>query len=95
MKQKGASLKIKIGSISDDGFLESFDYKFSNYQFSYDDRINDFIKLNEERLIYVGKNKADNSEFIIFLFDLYNDLKNMKIRVFKFKDKMNLDHYCF
>ena len=66
----GASLKIKIGSISGDGFLESFDYKFSNYQFSYDDRINDFIKLNEERLIYVGKNKADNSEFIIFLFDL-------------------------
>jgi len=50
--------------------------------FDKDNRLNDFIEIRKNKLAYIGK--SDDTIFSIVLFDIYNDFKNMKVRLFQF-----------
>ena len=77
------SLEIKIGYIeSSNTFTTKLTKSFGDYYFYNDDMLNDFIKINDERLAYIGVDKDISNKFKILLFDLYNDYNNMNIRVY-------------
>ena len=75
------------------GYLENKKKFLSYLNFSFDknlitrSRINSFIKLNNNRLSYIGVVAENISKFCIILFDLYNTFQNMKIRVFYYDIK--------
>ena len=75
------------------GYLENKKKFLSYLNFSFDknlitrSRINSFIKLNNNRLSYIGVVAKNISKFCIILFDLYNTFQNMKIRVFYYDIK--------
>ena len=80
------NLEIKIGYIyNNTEFKTNLSHKFSNYNIYYDCTLSDFIKINNNRLAYIGKSEDNDSIFKIILFDLYNNIQNMKIRIFNFE----------
>ena len=76
------SLTLNIGYVENIAFKTKLTYYFNQFEFESDSQLNDFIKINENRLAYIGK--YDYSTFGIILIDIYNDIKNMKIRIFYF-----------
>ena len=77
------SLKINIGYIEySSTFKSKLNFYFSSQSFEYDNSLNDFIKITNNRLAYIGK--SDTSIFCIILLDIYNNAQNMKIRIFNF-----------
>ena len=89
-------LRIEVGQIQDNSsFIIIIKYTFSGYR-NYYNELNDFIKINNNRLAYIGK--SDTSILSIILFDLYNNEQNMKIRIFYFdliKHTIKSDFECF
>ena len=75
-------LDLKVGYIQENNFKTKLHYSFQDYNFYYYDRLNDFVKLRDERLAYLGN--STNSYLGIILIDLYNNFQSMKIRVFYF-----------
>ena len=77
------SLYLNIGTISDN--CQSFNKKIykniNKYFFNYDILLNDFIKINSERLIYISSSVNKNLIYIL-LIDLYNDYYSMNIRAY-------------
>ena len=77
-------LKLKIGKIdSDYVFNEMLTKEISEYTFQIDVLLNDFVKVNEERFIYIGLSESTFDTIFLLLFDLYNNYNNMKIRLYE------------
>ena len=77
-------LKLKIGKIdSDYVFNEMLTKEISEYTFQIDVLLNDFVKVNEERFIYIGLSESTFDTISLLLFDLYNNYNNMKIRLYE------------
>ena len=81
-KMNGNSLELKIGytNIEKKIFNASFTQNFENNNFFYTLLLNDFIKVDDERLAFIGVKYKDLFHFIILLFDLYDNYNFMKIR---------------
>ena len=65
---------------------KNFDNKYYKFQAEY--FLNDIIKINDNRFSFISSSDNRN-ELYIFLFDLYNEDKNMKLRVFR----LNINDY--
>ena len=76
------SLTLKIGYVENTAFKTKLTYNFNQFEFESNSQLNDFVKINENRLAYIGQH--DDSIFGIILIDIYNDIKNMKMRIFYF-----------
>ena len=89
IKQDYNALELKIGNIDYNNrtFINIFKISFNDYKFEYHHLLNDFIKVTDERLAYIGVTCNDFSKFNILLFDLYNN-SNMIIR----KYNLNLNN---
>ena len=59
---------------------KNVDNKYYKFQAEY--FLNDIIKINDNRFSFISSSDNRN-ELYIFLFDLYNEDKNMKLRVFR------------
>jgi len=71
------SLKLKIRNINSDyGFSEKLSKELSEFNFKTNVTLNDFVKLNEERVIFVGLSSTSFQKLIILLIDLYNNYNN-------------------
>ena len=78
------SLTLKIGTISNTYSFEAKLTKYINeYYFRTDDRINEFIKVNDERFIYIAFKETTLTDMTILLIDLFNNYNNIKIREYK------------
>ena len=78
-----SGLKMKIGYIDPSSqFKEKFSHEFSSYSFYTEEILNDFIKINDERLAYLGVIVNEPTKFKILLIDLYNNYQNLIIRAF-------------
>ena len=77
-----SSLEINIGNIGS-SFQSKFTRSFNEYSFNYDVKLNDLVKINDERFAFVTQSSNQLNIFYILLFDLYNEYKNMKIRVYQ------------
>ena len=82
--------EIMVGRIvSSDGVNYSFNSMFrknfgNNYYYLQAEYLlNDIIKINDNRFSFISSSN-DRQVLYIFLFDLYNEDKNMKLRVFQF-----------
>ena len=80
--KSGTSLEINIGIIGDP-FQSKLTKSFSEYSFNYDVKLNDLVKINDERFAFITLPLNKMNIFYILLFDLYNEYKNMKIRVYQ------------
>lgn len=76
------SLEINIGNI-ETSFQTKFTKSFSEYSFNYDVKLSDLVKINDERFAFITVSSDKMNIFYILLFDLYNEYKNMKIRVYQ------------
>jgi len=78
------SLKLKIGNITQDySFIDILTKELNEFNFKTNVTINDFVKMNEERFIFVGLSSTSSQLLSILLIDLYNNYNNMKIRSFE------------
>ena len=76
-------LKMRIGSIEPNNTFQTIFFKeFNNYSFYIEECLNDFIKINDERLASCSVNVDQPKYFQIFIFDLYNNYQSIKIRVY-------------
>ena len=82
-EKKKYSLEIKIGYIESNIFQVKIRVPLHEYNFMFEDILNDFIKINDERLAYVGIRGKPSKDFKILLFDLYNNYEDMNIRVYE------------
>ena len=79
--QSSNSLKLKIGNINtDNSFTDILNKELTEFYFKTNDLLNDFVKINEERFIFVGLPSTFSQSLSILLIDLYNNYNNMKIR---------------
>ena len=91
------SLCLKIGFITNENtnFNVLFSENLDQNNFIIFELINDFIKINDERLAFIGVKYNDAFNFNILLFDLYDNYKYMKIRKYDInlnnKYKINLE----
>ena len=84
---------LKIGSIDESSYTFTllFEKTISNYEFNNNViLLNDLLKINDNRFSFVTVSK-DSTTLYVFLFDIYNNNQNMKIRIFK----PNLTNYKF
>ena len=78
------NIKVKIGNINNDyTFTKKLSRDITEYKFQYDVLLNDCVKVNEERFIYIGLAESTSEELSILLFDSYNNYDNMKIRLYE------------
>ena len=79
------SLQLKTGTIEDGGnsFTTKINKNLNEYNFNPDVTLNDFVKIDSNRFIYVGLPEDDRKSIFIILFDLYNDYQSMNIRIYK------------
>ena len=78
------SLTLKIGQINNNNsFSEILSKSINEYNFQTEVRMNDLVKLNEERLAFLAFKENAFSILTILLFDFYNDYKNLNIREFE------------
>ena len=75
-------LKLNIGYLENNANFISIIVYNVEIDFDKDNRLNDFIEIRKNKLAYIGK--SDDTIFSIVLFDIYNDFKNMKVRLFQF-----------
>ena len=87
-KDRGDSLNIRIGKININSNSYSFTAlvtnKLTSYTFQADIRLNDFLKVNDERLIFISTSSDYKTLYILFI-DLFNEYNNMKIRIYESK----------
>ena len=79
------ALKLKTGTISEDkkSFSEKITKNINEYNFNFEVRLNDFVKIDSKRFVYIGlPNDNYNSSYII-LFDLYNNYQSMNMRIYQ------------
>jgi len=82
--QDSNSLQLKIGSINSDySFTDKLTKELTEFNFKTNDLFNDFVKINEERFIFVGLPSTSSLALSILLIDLYNNYNNMKIRSYE------------
>jgi len=78
------SLKLKIGNVNSDySFSEKLSKELTEFNFKTNVTLNDFVKVNEERVIFVGLSSTSFQKLIILLIDLYNNYNNMIIRSYE------------
>ena len=85
---QGNSLSLKIFHIilKDNGDYNKeliLDYNINKYNFQTSITLNDFIKFNNERLVFIST--IEFTSLYILVFDLYNNYTNLKIRVYKYQ----------
>ena len=85
---QGNSLLLKIFHIilKDNGDYNKeliLDYNINKYNFQTSINLNDFIKFNNERLVFIST--IEFTSLYILVFDLYNNYTNLKIRVYKYQ----------
>ena len=84
------NLEFKIGYLNNDYIFKSIFIENIKFGVFYISALgNDFIKLNDERLVFISLIYPDNSKFSIILFDLYNNYNYMKIRKY---NNLNLNN---
>jgi len=82
--QSSNSLKLKIGNISlDYTFTDLLTKELNENNFKTLPLFSDFIKIDEERFIFVGVSSNSSQLLSILLIDLFNDYNNMKIRSYE------------
>ena len=102
-------IQFDISSLSQDSV--SGEYSFTNiiskqdnnYYFISDIELNEFIKINDERIVFISSKKISNDpkfELHILLYDLYNTYTQIKIRHFyynlnKYQLRKELTAYVF
>ena len=79
------SLRIKTGTISNDdkSFTQKINQNINEYNFNYNVLLNDFVKIDSNRFIYIGLPKNNFNSIYIILFDLYNDYYSMNMRIYQ------------
>ena len=80
--KSNTGLEMRIGNINNDTFYTKFYKSFESYSFYIEEIMNDFIKINDERLAFLGVIVDNPNRFKIFTFDFYNNYEYMKIRVY-------------
>ena len=85
---------LKIGKINSDfSFSEKITKELYEYKFKTDISLNSLLKVNDERLIFIGLRENTEEEITILLLDLYNNYNNMIIREYEvnFNNRYNID----
>ena len=85
---QGNSLLLRIyyiilkenGQYNKESILE---YNIDKYNFKTDITLNDFIKINNERLVFIST--IQYTSLYILFFDLYNNYTSVKIRVYNYQ----------
>ena len=82
------SLKLKIGNIyQDENNVYCFTIRLvkdlNEFNFQTNILLNDFIKVNDERFVFIALGETASTTITILLIDFYNDYNNMKIRVYE------------
>ena len=85
---KGNSLLLRTYNIiiKDDGNYNKqlkLNKNINKYNFQTNITLNDFIKINNERLVFIST--VEFTTLYILIFDLYNNYTNVKIRVYKYQ----------
>ena len=83
--QSTNSLQLKIGNINSDySFTDILTKELNEFYFQTTYvLLNDFVKMDEKRFIFVGLSSTSSRLLSILLIDLFNDYKNMKIRSYE------------
>ena len=79
------ALKLKTGTISSDNksFNQKINKNINEYNFNYNVKLNDFVKVDSKRFIYIGLLENNFNSIYIILFDLYNDYNSMNMRIYQ------------
>ena len=82
------NLKVKLGKLTTSLSFEeiltaNINYNETNINLNPEVLLNDCIKINEKRIIFISLSQADSNIFYILLYDFYNNYNNLKIRVYK------------
>ena len=82
-----SDLKLKTGTISSDkkSFTAKITKNINEYNFNSNVLLNDFVKIDSKRFVYIGLPSDGYKSIYIVLFDLYNDYKSMNIRFYQEK----------
>ena len=91
------NLKIKLGKLNnsfsfEEKLVANINYNETNINLNPEVLLNDCIKINEKRIIFISLSSVDSQIFYILLYDFYNDYNNLNIRVYKtifYKYKIN------
>ena len=82
-KNNALEIKIALYEESFNTLKDKLTKSFDDYYFNYKDILNDFIKINDQKLAYIGILQDSPNKFKILLFDLYNNYENMNIREYE------------
>ena len=74
--------KILICEIGETDLINKFDFELGEYEYNTGPLLNDIIKLNNKRFSFISSS-PDRLILYIVLFDLYNNIQNIKIRFYK------------
>lgn len=79
------ALKLKTGTVGEQGksFIGKTEKSINEYNFNFDVRLNDFVKIDSKRFIYIGLPKDDYKSIYVILFDLYNNYQSMNMRIYQ------------
>ena len=73
-------LNLTLGTSSEYTIESKIEKSINSYSFDTSITLNDFLKMNNERLIFIST--LSFTTLYILIFDLYNNYNNMKIRVY-------------
>ena len=73
--------KFKLTSVF--SYEEKLYHSLSNYNLNHDVRLNDLVKITEERLAFIALPSSSLNWIYIFLIDLFDNYQNAKIRQYK------------
>ena len=90
-----SDLKLKTGTISTDNksFTTKISKNINEYSFNFNVLLNDFVKIDSKRFVYMGLPSDDYKSIYIILFDLFNDYKSVNMRIYqeKFDNNHQID----
>lgn len=81
LQEAGTSLKfrvLKIDSVS--SYTDIKSQTFSDYNLNSGTRLNDLVKINDERVAFFALSATSNKKLYIFLIDFFDNYQKSKIR---------------
>ena len=89
LDRNGINIKFEVGELSEGASNIYFNYRIektlSNYYYSPHITFNDFLKVDDKRLVFITT-KSTYNILIFLLIDLYNNYRNYRIRFYHFND---------
>ena len=78
------SLKFRVLKLTGvSSYEQKLYHSLSNYHLNHDVRLNDLVKITEERLAFIALPSSSLNWIYIFLIDLFDNYQNAKIRQYK------------